>query len=300
MKNLYKWLIGFAVVVYIVICFGRVDAEAAYTDDGVYYPDLWSEVDWGEYEQYKDELFNKCQHMVVSHSEGSTGYNYGLLQSPKTAYKMIDNVGNLHYGINTIASVYVGGVSPRVIAFDYTSTTSIGMYYEKTWNSTVSGPICTPLGSTYDYRGNLSELMNFPYCNIAYEPDPVQLTFVDITVDNVNYTVSESLPYYLALKNPKGSIYLLFSDVPFTALERDAYKWQFGVSPTANVVCYSYFPGDTGSFLDSRSFSVGFDSFITSNNSDYFCNYPIHYTDNLLYIMLSEKASNDAFSDNII
>jgi len=121
-----------------------------------------------------------------------------------------------------------------------------------------------------------------------YSPIPLFSSVIDITVNGVDYVVSESLPYCLALKDSRGNIRLFFTNSPFTAFWVDFYTIQFDIASDANVVWYYWDSGEQNDFISSRAVSIGFDSFLFKPG-DHMSNYSIPNTRNPLYYTLYEK-----------
>lgn len=153
------------------------------------------------------------------------------------------------------------------------------------------------VGSNYDMylneSGTWSDKVKATtiYNNMTF-PNP-KLS-VDIPVNGVTYTVSEYLPYYLALKEPSGDIQLFFSDVPFTGSFADLYNWRIEIPFDANVVWYYWDSEEQNDFLSSRTVataSTAFDSFYFTSTGDYMSNYSLPETNNPLYYFLTEKAA---------
>lgn len=127
------------------------------------------------------------------------------------------------------------------------------------------------------------------YSNDVFLYSPLSLfPSISINVNGTNYTVSESYPYYLALKDLRGNIRLFFSDSPFTASWADLYTMHFEISSDANIVWYYWDSGEENDFLESRAVSTGFESF-RFKPGDHMSNYSIPDTNNPLYFILYEK-----------
>ena len=71
---------------------------------------------------------------------------------------------------------------------------------------------------------------------ISYFHGDLFYDHVNIEVNGITYTVSESLRYYLALKETDGSIRLFFSDIPFTGDYVDLYNRGFQVGEDAQGI----------------------------------------------------------------
>lgn len=277
MKGLYKWVGVFVAIFFYVLMLRGTEAEAATTTDGKTYYDLRTEVDWTGYETQRDIALSFDY--VLIQKQSNIWFIYRLCDSNAFSY----DAENDYLGIFQKYTVYVN-ISDRKIFQVNDRRNSNGTVVHP---SDMDGSTYFYIGSNFDFTG--TKYASYPSQNIDFWED-TSIT-VDITVNGIDYSVSEDYPYYLALKNPQGNIRLFFSDTPFTASFVDLYTMQFEIAPDANVVKYYWDSGEQNDFLSSRSVSVGFDAFRFKCTGDHMSNYSIPDTNNPLYYVLYEKAA---------
>jgi len=190
------------------------EAKAATTTDGTYYPDLWTEVDWGEYEEYKDVIKARNTDFLVYGHTSIPNYfvfflNDGIYKAfsgqsieskPASYLYVIDNIV-----VSDGKVVYVEPFRKHNLSF---------YFYDPYGSYTVV------LGSTYDYRGSVSELQDLPHSNMVYQS-------IVLPVIEPGYS------YWLYHKTTSGE-YMYWSKDPFD-LEVSEDKYLLNLS-TGDVV----------------------------------------------------------------
>lgn len=167
-ERLYWYIVvGLAVLGFGIVtalgCVKLEQANAATTEDGTFYYDLWTEVDWGSSEHYKDVIYTECSYVIVSErSNGQLGY-YLSVSPNECARAWSSNGYRMHsvhadYLVNVTAGK-VDGVSTLASITSFNKTDPDGLGTEVTY---------TVIASNYDYRGDYADLQNLPYCNMEY------------------------------------------------------------------------------------------------------------------------------------
>lgn len=135
-------------------------AEAATTSDGLYYPCLWTEVDWGTFSAYKETIRSACPHFIIQGNGNSNGY-YSIF--------MFDSDRKLEAGSPQEDSpAYYGryawfvGVKDNVVVQVRQNNNELNAIYYK-----YNGSYLPMIGGTYDYRH--ADMPGNTYRNLPYE-----------------------------------------------------------------------------------------------------------------------------------
>lgn len=149
-KVVYSIIALIAMLIFIVItaigCTKLEKAEAATTSDGKYYPCLWSEVDWGQYESYKSDIKSVCTDFIVQGDGSSSGYYciylfnepHRLIEHTHSSTSAYEYWGNYLW--------FVGVQSGVVREVRYNDNVGSPIYYQ------INGSYISLIGGTYDYR----------------------------------------------------------------------------------------------------------------------------------------------------
>ena len=109
MKNWLKFFVVFVIMTFWIVCFSSGRAEAAYTTDGTYYPDLWTEVDWGGYVDKKQNAFLNHKYLIVCKqdydlSSGSplsvNSFRYYLFSDDTVKNEIFSSVDTYGYNVH--------------------------------------------------------------------------------------------------------------------------------------------------------------------------------------------------------
>lgn len=332
MKNLYKWLVGLVVVLYIVLGCNGVKADAAQTVtsniNGIYRDlTIWDidDLDWSEWiskssgwdspSTLPERIIETYTHLLVTCDPGLNSPNtnsvyYCFSKSPLDLV-----VGSSKYNIltaycykNTTLVVHVdySFSVPKVTSVTGTITPASSpstSYHGARLYSSLHGSVV--IGSNYDFLANRTESYYLDNCtrnNLSITSVPT--TTCTIVVNGTTYTVTEPLPYYLALKESDGSIRLFFSDGIFTGEYADFYSQSFFSSGEMfTVISYYWDASEQNSFLDSRTvLTAPFPKpylYLTNSVIDYMCNENIYKTCSLLDIYLPQKDSFTSSEDSL-
>ena len=269
MKNWLKIFVAIVILTVCVVCFSSGRAEAAYTTDGTYYPDLWTEVDWGSYVDKKQNAFSNHKYLIVCKQDydlasGSplpvNNFRYYLFSDDTVkseCYSLVDNYG---YNAHIKSNGYIIVVSDGIVTELYESS-NCTLYRE--------GQIY-PLGSNFDYR--FSGVYSVPYSNLFYEPIITPTSTVSLSVDGKDVTITEPYEYYF-VSYAYDKVRLIFSDEPLTAdyISLDKVELYSGEQTT---VCYTW-DEDNPDFLASRMVFDYAWTITHSLSSDYASNYDV-------------------------
>lgn len=279
MKNWLKIFVAIVILTVCVVCFGSGRAEAAYTTDGTYYPDLWTEVDWGSNDYLKDSIRERNEHFVVMMRSDGVLFYYFLDGMQKFQYQEMYN-GHSSYFCTIYDSVIVINGSVYSVS-ESISGKYQGIYFYYNESSYSGYP--SIIGSTYDYR--CSGLESLPHSNMLYEFVTTPTSTVSLSVDGKDVTITEPYEYYF-VSYAYDKVRLIFSDEPLTAdyVSLDKVELYSGEQTT---VCYTW-DEDNPDFLASRMV-FDYDWVITHPlSADYSCNYDIVNSRNG-YVILSPK-----------
>jgi len=159
-KKMMSLLLSFCFVLALIAPVAMIEAtvsNAAETDDGVYIPGLWTEVNWDTYESQKQTVYECGNKLIVSYNENTGIYTYVF---PKDSYTP-DYDNNNGY-VNTFAH-YVVHVKDGAV----TNVTEVENGIAFAFYNEQSG--LTPFASTFDYRGDIALLQSLPHSNIDYD-----------------------------------------------------------------------------------------------------------------------------------
>lgn len=255
-----------------------------------------TELDWTSYytgDCTAEQVISECVAFMVRKTY-SDRLEYYFLKKP--IYYNDVSTGQMNFGVNDGDYAVTVTLLDGVWCVTDAGQIPVGSNY---WFVAYNGGQNFMLGSSYDYfayntQTNIDKQKEIMSRNNLSYPSLFPSVSVDIAVNGTDYIVSESYPYYLALKEPSGDIQLFFSDVPFTGSFADLYTWRIEIPSDANVVWYYWDSEEQNDFLSSRtvaSASTAFDSFYFTSTGDYMSNYSLPETNNPLYYFLTEKAA---------
>lgn len=126
------------------------------TDDGVLYPDLWTDVAWGNRKGDKELVKSSYSYMIITggYSSGLSSWTYYLLKEPRKAYKNGQVGGKDEYYITVDCTIKVNIPTPT----PYEPRLKISTYREEERSVSLltyysDGRINeSTMASTYDYR----------------------------------------------------------------------------------------------------------------------------------------------------
>ena len=173
------------------------------TANTAFYPDLWTDIDWGTYEKYKSEIKEKCSHMIVNYTSETNCYSYGVVNSEPIAFFETNSAGNGYYFIKTTACIYTIGGAISGFSYNSNNNNYFSVYHTKSYNSGDAQTV-TVIGSTYDYRGNIDALQNYPYSNLKYEQKQTDPGYS--LVENTKICLELYAQYFSELKEIQSEI----------------------------------------------------------------------------------------------
>ena len=178
--------------------FATVDTvNGCYTTDGTWYPDLWNEVDWGEYSESKDAVKSRNSKVIVTYDGWC--YEYNFVPANASSFQGSNLNGCPAYYIDVYDWIrVVDGVVTNVSLA--TSNRKPAFYW-----ASPNGTYVEIIGSNFDYR--CSGVENLPYSNMTYIDIPDLWNEVDwgsyagykeaIKNRNSNFIVSKSGETYI-------------------------------------------------------------------------------------------------------